>query len=78
MATWRIWPSRVAGDIETKAAAAGVSLVRVEDGFLRSRGLGATCHLPLSLIFAERVSTLTPTDRAISKRCSHSPISRQA
>ncbi len=46
-----IWPSRVAGDIETKAAAAGVSLVRVEDGFLRSRGLGATCHLPLSLIF---------------------------
>ena len=29
----------------------GSSIIHVEDGFIRSKGLGANFHLPLSLVF---------------------------
>ena len=45
-----IWPSRVSADLPEQAARADVPLVRVEDGFIRSRGLGAGLHPPGSIV----------------------------
>ncbi|MHA6768433.1 capsular polysaccharide export protein, LipB/KpsS family [Sphingobium ummariense] len=45
-----VWPSRVPPDLPREAAARSVPLVRVEDGFLRSRGLGAALHPPGSVV----------------------------
>ena len=50
------WPSRVPADFAEQAAAAGVPLNWVEDGFLRSAGLGSDLTPPLSII----VDTLRP------------------
>lgn len=44
------WASRISAEIEQAAAAQALPLVRVEDGFLRSRGLGADLVPPLSLV----------------------------
>jgi len=44
-----VWSSKVDDTLEQNTARAGVPLVRVEDGFLRSRGLGAALVPPLSL-----------------------------
>lgn len=44
------WPARVPADFADKAAAAGVPVRWVEDGFLRSAGLGSDLLPPLSLI----------------------------
>jgi capsular polysaccharide export protein len=41
------WPSRMPAGLD---AAAGDRLVRVEDGFIRSIGLGADLHPPLSIV----------------------------
>lgn len=45
-----IWPSRVPPSIDKDAVAHGVPLARVEDGFLRSRGLGVALHPPGSVV----------------------------
>lgn len=45
-----VWPSRAPPALEPLARAAGVPLVRVEDGFLRSNGLGSECRPPISLV----------------------------
>ena len=44
------WSSQVSEDLERETARASVPLRRVEDGFLRSRGLGAALVPPLSLV----------------------------
>ncbi len=44
------WAGKVHSDLESAAQASNVDLVRVEDGFLRSRGLGAMLVPPLSLV----------------------------
>ena len=44
------WPSRVPADFAERAAAAGVPVLWVEDGFLRSSGLGSDLTPPLSII----------------------------
>ncbi|MCP1468492.1 capsular polysaccharide export protein [Sphingobium sp. OAS761] len=49
-----IWPSRVPADTVQEASAAGVPIARVEDGFLRSRGLGAALHPPGSVVVDRR------------------------
>lgn len=49
-----IWPSRVPPATGAQADAAGVELARVEDGFLRSRGLGAALHPPGSVVVDRR------------------------
>lgn len=46
-----VWASREPPDLAPAAAAAGVPLVRIEDGFLRSVGLGCDLVPPLSLVF---------------------------
>ncbi|MFB0872464.1 MULTISPECIES: beta-3-deoxy-D-manno-oct-2-ulosonic acid transferase [unclassified Sphingobium] len=45
-----IWPSRVPVDLTAQAAQAGVPITRVEDGFIRSQGLGAALHPPGSVV----------------------------
>jgi capsular polysaccharide export protein len=45
-----IWPSRVSPAIIAEADAGGVPVTRIEDGFLRSRGLGAALHPPGSVV----------------------------
>jgi capsular polysaccharide export protein len=44
-----VWAGK-AGNLPAEARAAGVPFARVEDGFLRSRGLGARLVPPLSLV----------------------------
>ncbi|MEC3912041.1 beta-3-deoxy-D-manno-oct-2-ulosonic acid transferase [Sphingobium sp. CR2-8] len=45
-----IWPSRVPPSTSQEADSQGVAVARVEDGFLRSRGLGAALHPPGSVV----------------------------
>ena len=49
-----VWPSRIPADSRARAEAAGVTLVQVEDGFLRSRGLGSDLNLPWSVVVDRR------------------------
>jgi len=44
------WPSRMPPDLAEEARAADIPLIRVEDGFIRSIGLGANLHPPLSIV----------------------------
>lgn len=44
------WPSRVPGGFARAAAARDVEAWPVEDGFLRSNGLGAECRPPMSVL----------------------------
>jgi len=44
-----IWPSRVTPSLIERAHARGVALIRVEDGFIRSMGLGANLVPPSSI-----------------------------
>lgn len=45
-----IWPSRVPADFEDQASARGVPVWRIEDGFIRSIGLGSDCTPPASIV----------------------------
>lgn len=45
-----VWPSRTPEGLAEQAAAAGIPLLAVEDGFIRSIGLGAGLHPPSSII----------------------------
>ena len=49
-----VWASRESGDLAQRAAAQGAPLVRMEDGFLRSVGLGANLEPPSSLVLDSR------------------------
>ncbi len=44
-----VWPSRISAGMAQRAAAQGVPLVRVEDGFVRSVGLGSNLVPPSSI-----------------------------
>jgi capsular polysaccharide export protein len=48
------WAARLPADLEQRAEAAGVPLIRVEDGFLRSIGLGCAGRPAASLVFDRR------------------------
>ncbi|HEY5410366.1 MAG TPA: capsular polysaccharide biosynthesis protein [Caulobacteraceae bacterium] len=45
-----VWASREPDDLAARCAAQGAALVRVEDGFIRSVGLGANLSPPSSLV----------------------------
>ncbi|MCB4862816.1 beta-3-deoxy-D-manno-oct-2-ulosonic acid transferase [Sphingobium sp. PNB] len=45
-----VWPSRVTPGAMEDARRQGVTIARVEDGFLRSKGLGAALHPPGSVV----------------------------
>ncbi|NUT00767.1 MAG: capsule biosynthesis protein [Sphingomonas sp.] len=44
-----IWRSKASEDVVAKLERSGTKLIEVEDGFLRSQGLGADCVPPLSI-----------------------------
>ncbi|MEA3059121.1 MAG: capsular polysaccharide export protein [Sphingomonadales bacterium] len=44
-----VWRAKVPGECAAELERAGAALIEVEDGFLRSRGLGADCIPPLSI-----------------------------
>jgi len=44
------WPSRVPGGFAAAAAARQIEAWPIEDGFLRSNGLGAECRPPMSIL----------------------------
>jgi capsular polysaccharide export protein len=48
-----VWATRVPAGLAEVAAAHGVKLVRIEDGFIRSVGLGSDFLPPASLVFDE-------------------------
>lgn len=45
-----LWRSRTPAEIVARAEASGRPLIEVEDGFIRSAGLGADCVPPLSIV----------------------------
>ena len=45
-----VWPSRAPADFAARARAQGAEPWVIEDGFLRSEGLGAECRPPMSII----------------------------
>jgi capsular polysaccharide export protein len=45
-----VWASRCPPDLPGRAAAAGLPFYRMEDGFIRSVGLGAAFHPPCSIV----------------------------
>jgi capsular polysaccharide export protein len=49
-----VWASREPPELEARCAAQGCELVRIEDGFLRSVGLGANLEPPSSLVMDRR------------------------
>jgi capsular polysaccharide export protein len=63
-----VWPSRAPEGLDAKAAAAGIPLYRIEDGFIRSRGLGADFIPPASIIVDGRgiyYDASQPSDLAV-------------
>ena len=44
------WPSRIPAGMPATARASGIPFHRVEDGFIRSVGLGSNLHPPLSIV----------------------------
>jgi capsule polysaccharide export protein KpsC/LpsZ len=44
------WATRIPGGLVELAAHVGVPVWRIEDGFIRSAGLGAALHLPASIV----------------------------
>ncbi len=60
-----VWPSRAPEGLDAAAAKAGVPVLRIEDGFIRSRGLGADFIPPASVIIDGRgvyYDTRSPSD----------------
>lgn len=59
------WSSSAPAGLVAYAAERGVELILVEDGFLRSQGLGIKLHMPLSLCFSRKgihYDCRTPSD----------------
>ncbi len=56
-----VWPSKAPRGLDAQAALAGVPVHPVEDGFLRSAGLGSDCHPPHSIILDRTGLHLDPT-----------------
>ena len=49
-----VWPTKATDGLDAAADRAGVQTIPVEDGFLRSSGLGSDCHPPHSIILDRR------------------------
>ena len=56
-----LWRSRTPQPVIKALEAAGTPLIEVEDGFLRSRGLGADCVPPLSIVVDRRGPYFDPS-----------------
>ncbi|WP_193221926.1 capsular polysaccharide biosynthesis protein [Amylibacter sp. SFDW26] len=58
------WAGKVTSDLVQQCKAKDVPLVRIEDGFLRSVGLGAQLVAPVSLAFDDQGIYYDPTDQS--------------
>ena len=56
-----IWSSKSSPDAESKAAQAGIKLRRMEDGFIRSRGLGSDFLAPASIVLDSKANYFDPS-----------------
>lgn len=69
-----VWPSKAPRGLDAVAAAQGVTLHPVEDGFLRSAGLGSDCHPPHSIILDRHGLHLDPNRPSELEALIASPI----
>jgi len=63
-----VWAGKETANLRRKAAAAKVPILRVEDGFLRSAGLGAELVRPVSLAFDDLGIYYDPTSESRLER----------
>lgn len=69
-----VWPSKAPRGLDEEAAAHGLPLHPVEDGFLRSAGLGSDCHPPHSIIVDREGLHLDPGRPSELERLIATPI----
>lgn len=69
-----VWPSKAPKGLDAEAAAHGVTVHPVEDGFLRSTGLGSDCHPPHSIILDREGLHLDPSRPSELERLIATPI----
>lgn len=69
-----VWPSKAPRGLDAEAAAHGVTVHPVEDGFLRSAGLGSDCHPPHSIILDRLGLHLDPSRPSELETLIASPI----
>ena len=69
-----VWPSKAPRGLDAEAAAHGVAVHPVEDGFLRSAGLGSDCHPPHSIILDRDGLHLDPSRPSELERLIATPI----
>ncbi|MES2498304.1 MAG: capsule biosynthesis protein [Pseudomonadota bacterium] len=69
-----VWPSKAPRGLDAEAAAHGVTVHPVEDGFLRSTGLGSDCHPPHSIILDRDGLHLDPSRPSELERLIATPI----
>ncbi len=58
--TLGVWASRLTPELSAKAAEMGVSIAQIEDGFIRSVGLGAGLSLPWSITIDRECAHFDP------------------
>ncbi|MET0374827.1 MAG: capsule biosynthesis protein [Rhizorhabdus sp.] len=69
-----VWPSKAPRGLDAEAAAYGVAIHPVEDGFLRSAGLGSDCHPPHSIILDRSGLHLDPNRPSDLEKLIATPI----
>lgn len=69
-----VWPSKAPRGLDAEAAAHGIPVHPVEDGFLRSSGLGSDCHPPHSIILDRTGLHLDPNRPSDLERMIAGPI----
>lgn len=69
-----VWPSKAPRGLDAEAAAHGIAVHPVEDGFLRSTGLGSDCHPPHSIILDREGLHLDPGRPSELERLIATPI----
>lgn len=69
-----VWPSKAPRGLDAEAGAHGATLHPVEDGFLRSAGLGSDCHPPHSIILDRDGLHLDPQAPSELERLIATPI----
>lgn len=64
-----IWPSRVSPRLISKARQQGIELLRIEDGFVRSVGLGSNLVPPSSIVLDRRGIYFDPSTASDLEAC---------
>ena len=73
-----VWGQRETADVRELAAKHGVTLWRMEDGFLRSVGLGSDFNLPASLVLDRSGIYFDPQAPSDLETCNTATVGRPA